>query len=363
MLRMVQIGVGMRGRTWAHLVREHPDVTAVAYVDLDVENMRRWLHSCGDSTTPCYTNLKQALDETKPDALLVVTPPAVHFEQVMAGLAHGLPVLVEKPLAETFSEAIALVQEAERRQLLLAVGMNFRYIPAHQRIRQIIAGEELGQPSFAQFTYLRHRDGRRADLNKYAMTTRQPMLVEQSIHHFDLMRYCYGREVESVVADAWNPSWSTYADDGNASVLLRFAGNLYVNYIGTYASGWNKFDFRWRTDCSGGVLIQNDQFGDLSQAHFVPEMGLTGDRFKREAEPLVQIVPPAADNFMENTRLLLCDFLRSVQTGEPVACEAKDHIKTLALSLACVEAAASGHRVVLADFYRQHQVPDEWLFP
>jgi predicted dehydrogenase len=361
MLRIVQIGVGMRGRTWARLVQQHPDLVAAAYVDVNLDDLRRWLSSCGDSATPCYTNLEQALGETRPDVLLVATPPDVHFEQVMAGLRWGLPVLVEKPLTETLPQAIALVREAEQRQILLAVGMNFRYVPAHRLIRDIITGEQLGYPSFAQFTYLRHRDGRRADLNQYAMTTAQPMLVEQSIHHFDLMRFCYGREVESVVADAWNPPWSTYADDANASVLLRFEGNLFVNYIGTYAAGWNKFDFRWRTDCSGGVLIQNDQFGDLQLARFVPDMGLNGERFKHTAEPLLPIAPPAADNFIENTRLLLADFVRSVQAGEPLLCEAKDHIKTLALSLACVEAAASGRRVVLDDFYRLHGVPSEWV--
>jgi predicted dehydrogenase len=41
----------------------------------------------------------------------------------------------------------------------------------------------------------------------------QPMLLEQSIHHLDLMRYCYDDEVESVLAETWNPAWSVYQDD------------------------------------------------------------------------------------------------------------------------------------------------------
>ena len=39
------------------------------------------------------------------------------------------------------------------------------------------------------------------------------MLWEQSIHHFDLMRYCYQAEVRSVQATTWNPPWSLYRDE------------------------------------------------------------------------------------------------------------------------------------------------------
>jgi predicted dehydrogenase len=361
MLRIVQVGVGVRGEDWARVVCDNPDIKTVAYVARRLNVLKARVREFGDEGVPCFDNLAKALEETKPEALLLVTPPEGHYEQVMLAFERGIHALVEKPLTEDLTEAIGLVREADQRGLQLMVGMNFRYLPSHQTIRRIIKERQLGEPSFAQFTYLRHRDGKREDLNKYCLTMKQPMLVEQSIHHLDLMRYCYDREVESVLADTWNPSWSTYEDDSNVSLLLRFEGGLRVNYLGTWTAGWNKFDFRWRTDCSGGVLIQKAQFGDLHMAEFSPELALTGERFKDEAEPLQPVKLEPVEPFVDDTRALLAKFVEAVQEGKPVETSGKDHLKSLALVFACTEAAETGQRVEMSEFYQRYSMPRAWL--
>ncbi len=102
-------------------------------------------------------------------------------------------------------------------------------------------------------------------MNKYPLTMRHPMMLEQSIHHLDLIRYCYGREVEAVACRTWNPPWSVYAHDANVSCLLTLEGGLEVNYFGTWTGGWNELKFEWRTDCearrdrpAGAVLRPRD---------------------------------------------------------------------------------------------------------
>jgi len=192
---------------------------------------------------------------------LLVTPPEVHHEQAMLSFEYGHHVLCEKPLTEELAEAIDVVQAAENHGLQLMVGMNFRYLPCSQAVRRMIREQRFGAPGYGHFAYHRHRDGRRTDLNDYPLTMKQPMLLEQSIHHLDLMRYCYDAEVEAVAADTWRPSWSTYADDCCVSILLRFEGGLHVNYIGTWTGGWNRFVFQWRTDCPKGAIIQKASSG------------------------------------------------------------------------------------------------------
>jgi predicted dehydrogenase len=221
----------------------------------------------------------------------------------------------------------------------------------------MISEKELGEPSFAHYTYLRHRDGNRADLNKYCLTMEQPMLLEQSVHHLDLMRYCYGREVESVFARTWNPPWSTYQHDSNVSLQLRFEGDLHVTYLGTWTAAWNEFNFRWRTDCSKGALIQKRQFSDLFEVRFSPELGMSGKRFKGSAEPLEPVELPPIEAFVDDTRVLLARFVEALQEGKPVETSAKDHLKTLSLVFACIESAETGREVDLARFYQEHGVP------
>jgi predicted DNA-binding protein (UPF0251 family) len=141
------------------------------------------------------------------------------------------------------------------------------------------------------------------------------MLLEQSIHHFDLLRYCYDSEVESLVADSWRPSWSTYEHDCCVSALFRFENGARVNYLGTWTASWNKMSFSWRTEFASGVLIQRSQFGDLVRVDFDPTLGLSGHRFKseEEAEPSrAEDLPPCIP-FIDDSRLLLEEFSQANQ--------------------------------------------------
>jgi hypothetical protein len=134
-----------------------------------------------------------------------------------------------------------------------------------------------------------------------------------------------------------------------------------VNYLGTWTAAWNKFDFRWRTDCSGGALIQKGQFGDLHLVEFQPELGLTGERFKEEAETLLPLSVDTAQAFIDDTRLMLTRFVAALDHQEPVETSGKDHLKSLSLIFACIEAARTGRRVEMQGFYHRHGIPDEWL--
>jgi predicted dehydrogenase len=358
--KFILVGVGVRGRQWARVIREEANAQAVAYVDRRFPDLSTG-GTFDPQGVPCFTDLAAALDATEPDALVLATPPLIHHQQIMMAFRRGLHVLAEKPLTEDLAEALDLVGQAEERGLQLMVGMNFRYLPVHQAIRRTIRGGQLGEPSFAQFTYLRHRDGRRADLNDHCLTQEQPMLLEQSIHHLDLMRYCYDREVVWVQADTWNPSWSVYRDDSNVSALLCFEGGLRANYLGTWTAAWNEFNFRWRTDCSRGVLVQKAQFDDLQRARFSPELALTGERFKLAAEPLEPVELEPVEYFVDDTRGLLREFVDALHSNRPVETSAKDHLKTLALTRACIQAARTGQRVQMDGFYQDQGIPHAWL--
>ena len=344
MIRFIQAGLGVRGSDWARIIREEPRAELAALVDPRFPGLREELGVLTEGTE-YFQNMEVALEAVQADAVLLATPPEGHHEQAMMAYRHGLHVLAEKPLAENLKDARSLVREAERRSLQLMVGMNFRYLPVHQTTRRLLGEGEIGSASFAQFTYVRHRDGRRADLNKYCLTPEHPMLVEQSIHHLDLLRYCYQREVEWLQADTWNPSWSTYQDDSNVSVLFCFEGGLRVNYLGTWTAAWNRFVFRWRTDCEGGALIQKHQFDDLYLVRFRPELGMEGARFKEDAEQPEPIDLMPVEYFVDDTRGLLAEFVSALETGEPLVTSGKDHLKTLGLILACIESSLAGSRV------------------
>jgi predicted dehydrogenase len=177
------------------------------------------------------------------------------------------------------------------------------------------------------------------------------------------MRYCYDSEVVAVSADTWHPSWSTYQDDCCASALLEFENGLRVNYLGTWTSGSNRFHFEWRTDCSGGVIVQKYQFDDLYCSTLTPGLASEGELFKRskDVEPLEPVALAPCEAFIDDTRAMLAEFLDAIEKGNPLITSGKDHLKTLGLTLACVEAAKTGRKVRMEDFYRRQGIPGAWL--
>ena len=366
-VRFIQVGVGVRGSHWATVIRAEPRATTVAYVDLRLDIARQKAIAWNQAHIPCFSTLSEALTSIKADAVLLVTPPAGHFQQVLTAFEAGCHVLCEKPLVEDLGEGVELVKQAGERGLNLMVGMNFRYLPSSQAFRRYIRERRFGIPSYGHFTYLRNRDGRRADLNDFPLTMKQPMLMEQSIHHLDLMRYCYQAEVETLTADTWRPNGSTYVDDCCVSALLQFQGGLRVNYIGTWTAGWNQFTFEWRTDFPAGALIQKAQFGDLFQVTQQPHLATEGKLYKTasEAELLQPIPLETSTDFIDDTKGLLNEFVTALKPSaaavapSPLETSGKDHLKTLALVFACIEAAETRQWIDMQDFYERYGIENE----
>jgi predicted dehydrogenase len=74
----------------------------------------------------------------------IATPAATHLPVAMAALEAGKHVLVEKPLAATFSDGRKLVEAAESRGLTLMLDHTFCYTPAVQHLRELVRSGELG---------------------------------------------------------------------------------------------------------------------------------------------------------------------------------------------------------------------------
>ena len=342
-VRIVLVGAGVRGAIWARVIAEEPGATLAGIVDRDEARAGR----ARDSHAPralVVRDFASALEGAGANAVVIATPPASHHALVSRAIAHRLHVLCEKPLSEDLAEVVDLIARAKAARRHLLVGMNFRYLPSSQRIRRYVCNGKLGALSHAHFTYHRQRDGNRDDLNDYVMSMAHPMLLEQSIHHFDLLRYCYDAEVESLVCDTWRPSWSTYAGDCCVSVLFRFENGVRANYLGTWTAAWNRMDFRWRSDFERGSLIQREQFDDLVRVDFDRGLGLRGPNFKgaREAEaPVVEPLRPCTA-FVDDTRELLNEFLRAVRGEEEPVTTGGDHVASLLVVHACIESLGSG---------------------
>jgi predicted dehydrogenase len=88
-----------------------------------------------------------SLDEMlalRPDGVVIATPSALHAAQSIHALAAGAAVFCQKPLGRSAVEVDAVVAAARDADRLLAVDLSYRFTTGMTRIREIVAGGEIG---------------------------------------------------------------------------------------------------------------------------------------------------------------------------------------------------------------------------
>jgi predicted dehydrogenase len=143
--KMIGVGIIGYGYWGPNLVRNFSEATetqAIGVSDLRpdrlalVQNRYPAVHAVSD-----YRIL---LANAKIEAIAVATPVSSHFELAMAALKAGKHVLVEKPLASRSDQVLELMEEADKRNLVLMVDHTFVYTGAVRKIAEIIRSGGLG---------------------------------------------------------------------------------------------------------------------------------------------------------------------------------------------------------------------------
>ncbi|MGH2575904.1 MAG: Gfo/Idh/MocA family protein [Ignavibacteria bacterium] len=104
-----------------------------------------------------YSDIDTMLKEEEADCLIVATPTNLHKDVAMKGFEKALHVLVEKPLARTYAEAVEIVDSAKKHNKHLMVGMNNRFRPDLMMQESFISANELGEIFYIKTGFLKKR--------------------------------------------------------------------------------------------------------------------------------------------------------------------------------------------------------------
>jgi predicted dehydrogenase len=134
------------------------------------------------------------------DAVLVTTPNALHLEDVLTAVAHGKPVLCEKPMGMSAGECKQMVEAARKTGVLLGVAQVFRFEDSTARLRARIAAGQIGRPIFArsEFSYAATHH-KRTWLTDPALAGGGP-IADVGVHCLDALRYILQDEAVRVTA-------------------------------------------------------------------------------------------------------------------------------------------------------------------
>jgi len=193
-IRVALVGCGAIARS-AHLpAMAHlgDRVRLVATADLDEEAARA---AAGPWGAAVHTDYRPCVERTDVDMVMIATPEFEHQGPVEAAAAAGKPILCEKPMASSLSEADAMLAACRRAGVRLMIGHSRRFTRRYMEIRRALDGGEIGRLRLVRENERRSRSplGERRGYYTASHWTGNPKVsvgaaLTNGIHEADLLR-------------------------------------------------------------------------------------------------------------------------------------------------------------------------------
>ncbi|MCU7942723.1 MAG: Gfo/Idh/MocA family oxidoreductase [Candidatus Thiodiazotropha sp. (ex Cardiolucina cf. quadrata)] len=98
-----------------------------------------------DLSAPFFSSYEDMLKSEAVDAVLLSVPHHLHRSMTVQAAEAGKHVLVEKPIANTLSEAEEMIKACNANGVKMTVNYSFRYLPKILKAKQLIDDGALGE--------------------------------------------------------------------------------------------------------------------------------------------------------------------------------------------------------------------------
>ena len=191
-IRIVAIGAGNRTNKYLEYVKQHPDkVQLVGVVELNDIRRKHVAERFGLDESQCFADYRDFFRYPfDTDAVMICTPENMHFNPAMQAIGRGYHVLLEKPIAQTLEECLAIAEAARAKNVLVSVCHVLRYHPYFMKIKELVSSGELGE-----IISINHRTSVGIDRSAHGFVrgiwcqeaVANPMLMSKCCHDIDFL--------------------------------------------------------------------------------------------------------------------------------------------------------------------------------
>ncbi|MDH4027306.1 MAG: Gfo/Idh/MocA family oxidoreductase [Nitrospirota bacterium] len=181
---MINVGVIGTGSIGIHHARIYSDINGVNLVGVVDADHERAEEIASKYNCKAYTDHSDIMDHV--DAVSIAVPTTLHFRTGMDFLRNNKHVLIEKPIASTIQEADDLIQEAEKRNLILQVGHLERFNSGVLMLSNMV-----DSPQFIESQRLSPFQGRGTDVD---------VTLDLMIHDIDIILSLVNSEITDLRA-------------------------------------------------------------------------------------------------------------------------------------------------------------------
>lgn len=221
-LRFGLVGPGKVADLHAAALAELPDARLTAvwgrHPDRTVAFADRW-------GARAVGSLDSLVDDGDVDAVVICTPHPYHVDHALPALVAGRHVLVEKPMALTVADCDRMIGAAERAGVHLGVVSQRRWYPPVQRMRAAVDAGRIGRPALGTVSLLGWRGADYYRMDDWRGTVAGEgggVLVNQAVHHIDLLLWLMNAPVTAVHGFVSNANHPEIEVEDTAVAVVRF---------------------------------------------------------------------------------------------------------------------------------------------
>ncbi len=329
-LRIGLAGLGSMGRNHLRVISNHPETTLAAVADPDPAALEAATAQTGARG---FDDPLAMIREADLDGVVLAAPTTAHVVLALAAIERGLPVLVEKPLAGTVDDALAIVSAARKRKVRVQVGHVERYNPAVLEMGRLLRAGWLS--------------------TIYAITSRRAgpfparirdvgVTVDLGTHDVDMLSWIAGERPVRVYAETAQRLHASHED-------LTFG----LMHFPSGATGF--LDVDWLTPAKRRSLVAVGEEGMFELDYLTQKLTFTRSNVERP-----QLIDGYATTFtgdvadipvesVEPLRAQLDEFVRVLRTGDQPYVDGMDGLWAVAIASALLTAASEGRPIDLSD--------------
>lgn len=222
-IRIVVIGAGMIGSKHVDRINTHQDFELAGIADPQLDLARSL---AGNAIVDA--DFRKLLDRTKPDAVLIASPNALHAEQGVECATRGLPFIIEKPVTESLDGARQLHAAVQSSGVKTLVGHHRRHHPSVQKTREMIAEGAIGPLVGVSGIWSARKPDSYFEAGPWRAKKGGGVILINLIHEIDFLRFTAG-EIVGVQAVTSNRHRGFEVED-TAAIILEFASGA----LGTF---------------------------------------------------------------------------------------------------------------------------------
>lgn len=210
-----------------------------------------------------YADCRTAIADSGADFCLITTQPWFHLEPLLAACAAGLPVLMEKPITSELDQLAPMARAVAESGIRCQVVQNYRYTRRMLIFRDLLREGRVGR---LQYLQARFADDYRAwgswgGPNPFRYEMDDPMVLDGSIHHLDMLRNLTGGDPRQIYGSAFNPPWSSFRGLAAGLYVVEFDNDTRAAYEANLLSAGEPnswYGEYYRAECEDGAIASAD---------------------------------------------------------------------------------------------------------